>query len=166
MELARSRGALQLRVRDSGIGMGACQPPKLFAKFYQAHGGNTRRFGGTGLGLSIAQELATAMMGRIAVESEPGVGSIFQVDLALIPRPSGGREGASRIVFHVTQDRAAELTASPSQSVAGHLDAEQAPSILVAEDNPTDQLVVRTLLQAFGIVRSSSVTVCSRWRSV
>ena len=74
-------GQLVFRVMDSGIGMTAKQLERLFQPFEQADGSTTRRFGGTGLGLSISQHLVRQMGGAIAVTSEPGVGSVFEVRL-------------------------------------------------------------------------------------
>jgi len=75
--------ALRIRVADTGIGLTAAQRDRLFQPFVQADSSTTRRFGGTGLGLSIVRRLAEAMQGSVAIESEPGVGSTFIVDVML-----------------------------------------------------------------------------------
>lgn len=75
-------GLVQVRVRDSGIGMDAATVARLFAPFTQADGSTSRRFGGTGLGLSIARKLAQMMGGDIAVTSAPGEGSVFTLTFA------------------------------------------------------------------------------------
>ena len=75
--------ALRIRVADTGIGLTAAQRDRLFQPFVQADSSTTRRFGGTGLGLSIVRRLAEAMRGSVAIESEPGVGSTFIVDVML-----------------------------------------------------------------------------------
>jgi len=71
-------------VADTGPGLDAEQQARLFRRFEQADGARTAtRYGGSGLGLSISQELAAAMGGRIAIESEPGTGTRFIVELPL-----------------------------------------------------------------------------------
>ncbi|QNM96254.1 hybrid sensor histidine kinase/response regulator [Chitinimonas koreensis] len=74
---------LALTVRDSGIGIAAEQIGTIFEPFCQADGSTSRRFGGTGLGLTICKRLARMMGGDISVDSVPGQGSRFRVELAL-----------------------------------------------------------------------------------
>ena len=69
------------RVSDSGIGMTPEQITQLFEAFSQAEKSTTRRYGGTGLGLAITRRFCQMMGGDVKVESEPGVGSTFTVEL-------------------------------------------------------------------------------------
>lgn len=80
--------ALRIRVVDTGIGLTTAQRDRLFQPFVQADSSTTRRFGGTGLGLSIVRRLAEAMQGSVAIESEPGAGSSFVVDVRLGEAPA------------------------------------------------------------------------------
>jgi len=85
-EIKRQRDStdgIVIRVRDSGMGMDADTVQNLFTRFYQADNSLRRRAGGTGLGLEISRNLARMMDGDIAVQSKPGVGSIFTVTLRL-----------------------------------------------------------------------------------
>jgi two-component system sensor histidine kinase/response regulator len=126
---------LGFEVRDSGIGMSPEVVARLFQPFTQADGSTTRLFGGTGLGLSIVQRLVQLMGGRISVNSVPGKGSNFTFTLcgetpeaSTSSKPVLARESAAR---------------SPrAQRYQAH--------ILVAEDNRTNQEVVKLFLQRLG----------------
>jgi signal transduction histidine kinase/CheY-like chemotaxis protein/HPt (histidine-containing phosphotransfer) domain-containing protein len=72
-----------ITVSDTGIGMDSSAIQRIFEPFTQADESTTRRFGGSGLGLAICRELAERMGGRIEVDSKPGVGSVFRVNLPL-----------------------------------------------------------------------------------
>ena len=74
---------LLFEVEDTGIGIPEEQQSRLFEEFSQLDDYNARRHGGTGLGLSIARRLVNMMNGRISVQSAPGQGSTFQVELPL-----------------------------------------------------------------------------------
>jgi signal transduction histidine kinase/CheY-like chemotaxis protein len=74
---------LHLSVIDNGIGMSPEVVSKLFEPFTQADASTVRRFGGTGLGLSITQRLVEMLHGSISVQSAPGIGSEFTVELPL-----------------------------------------------------------------------------------
>jgi signal transduction histidine kinase len=72
---------VRVSVADEGLGIPISEQQRVFEKFYRLDTRLTRAGGGTGLGLYIAGELVRRMGGRIAVRSEPGVGSTFTVDL-------------------------------------------------------------------------------------
>ena len=136
---------LRLMVVDTGIGIAADQLPQLFQKFNQADNSNTRRFGGAGLGLTISRELALLMHGRIEVESVQGEGSTFTV---MLPLP--------RLAF-------APFNAPAPKALSG-----RPLRVLAAEDIPTNQLVLRTILQAFGVeleMADNGLMALEAWRA-
>jgi signal transduction histidine kinase len=124
---------VRFTVRDTGIGIPPERLGDLFDKFSQVDASTTRKFGGTGLGLAISRELVTLMGGAMIVESIPGQGSTFTFDLPLTWR--------------------ARTIAAPSPTPAHQARAPDtaAPRILAAEDNATNQLILRALLEPFGV---------------
>jgi signal transduction histidine kinase len=78
---------LHIVVADTGIGMSAEEQARVFDAFEQADGTVTRRFGGSGLGLAITRHLARLMEGDITVDSAPGEGSRFTLDIRLAAHP-------------------------------------------------------------------------------
>ncbi len=127
------RDGLRFTISDTGIGIAADKLPLLFQKFSQADGSNTRQFGGTGLGLAISRELANLMRGGIEVESVEGRGSTFTVTLPL-----------ARIAESAAADPAVPVAESQETD-------ERNLRVLAAEDIPTNQLVLRTIMETFGV---------------
>ena len=131
---------VRLRVCDTGVGVSEAELPKLSSKFYQVDPSSTRRFGGAGLGLSICHELTQAMGGAISVSSRPGEGSTFTVDLPL------NQVGAQTALAIEQTSHVAVLKEADAVEAA-----PTALRVLAAEDNPSNQLILKTLLQVFGI---------------
>ena len=84
---------LSVAVQDSGIGMTDEQIAGLFREFAQADVSTTRRYGGTGLGLAISKRLVELMGGTLAVRSQPGQGSTFELRVTLPVEPAPAPEG-------------------------------------------------------------------------
>ncbi len=123
-----SRMLLTISVADSGVGMSADQLAKLFDRFSQADGSISRRYGGTGLGLAISRRLMELMGGSISVESEPGRGSCFTVEVEL---------DVSEPVEEAARESAVQL--------------DRSINILLAEDHPANRELLGALLKDSGV---------------
>ena len=124
---------LSIEVVDHGIGIAADQHARLFDPFVQADASTSREYGGTGLGLAICRRLVEAMGGKISVDSREGEGATFRIDLDL---PTGSPSAAAVAPTH-------RQAASDRRPQAGL-------SILVAEDNPVNQMLIGAMLRADG----------------
>lgn len=78
-------GMLMIDIRDTGIGISPTDLPHIFERFYKVDKARTSGKSGAGLGLSIARQVIEQHGGRITVESEPGIGSLFRIMLPLSP---------------------------------------------------------------------------------
>ena len=147
------RRALSLEVRDTGIGIPAEKLETLFDKFVQADSSTTRRFGGTGLGLSICRQLVELMGGSIEVRSVEGAGTTFDVVLPIV---------------WVCAERSLPSPPPPEAMEAAPSGVEGRPlKILAAEDNPTNQLVLKTVLHSLGlepVVVENGRDAIAQWR--
>ena len=83
VSVARVNGSVQLEVVDTGIGIDAKEQQQLFERFFRASTAAQRQIPGTGLGLYIARAIVDAHGGSISVDSEPGHGTSFRIDLPL-----------------------------------------------------------------------------------
>jgi CheY-like chemotaxis protein len=141
------RNMIRFSVEDTGIGIEAEALPRLFQKFEQADATTTRRYGGTGLGLAICRQLVELMGGRIGVASTPGKGSTFSFVLPLA-------DGVQPPV----------VAQVPREPHTHRL------RVLCAEDYPTNQIIVRMLLEELGhqvdVVENGKLAVaaCARTR--
>ena len=122
---------IKIEVVDHGIGMTPEQQVHLFEAFVQADESTTRKYGGTGLGLAINRHLARMMGGEVGVESAPGQGSRFwmQLRLAHVLRSEPGEPGVSQ---EVTESLIAQR--------------HTGKRILLVEDDPINQQVAAELL--------------------
>ena len=89
----REGDKVRIWVRDTGIGIGKGEMPRVFEPFFQADGGTTRRYSGVGLGLTIARDLARQMEGEVTITSEEGKGTTASVVLPV--RALRNRENAA-----------------------------------------------------------------------
>jgi signal transduction histidine kinase/CheY-like chemotaxis protein len=74
---------LQLKVQDTGPGIGEEELPYIFDRFYQTDNASSRKGEGTGIGLALTKELVELMGGHITVESTPGKGTVITVQLPI-----------------------------------------------------------------------------------
>jgi signal transduction histidine kinase/AmiR/NasT family two-component response regulator len=127
VRLDHADGRLRVEIRDTGIGIAPEVRERLFEPFVQGDASSTRRFGGSGLGLAICRRVADAMGGTLDVESAPGRGSVFRLE---VPAP---------------------VAESAPMAEPG---AEAIPSgrlrVLVAEDNAVNRKVVTAFLRRLG----------------
>jgi signal transduction histidine kinase/CheY-like chemotaxis protein len=128
--LSRTVDHLVLEVQDTGIGMETQALAHIFEAFRQADGSTTRRYGGTGLGLAISKGLAIRMDGQLGVHSTLGQGTSFTLKLPL-----------KTAVAPPTFAPGAAWTKNTLTGV----------EVLVAEDNPVNQMVIRRLLERSGL---------------
>jgi CheY-like chemotaxis protein len=125
-----TQSGLRFEVSDTGIGIASEGVQRLFASFNQVDASTSRRFGGTGLGLAISKKLAEGMGGSLGVESTPGKGSLFWVELPL-------------------QESAAPETIEPVASEFKE-PRKNTAHILLVEDHPVNQKLASTLLERLG----------------
>jgi two-component system phosphate regulon sensor histidine kinase PhoR len=84
IELPESTDLMRITVSDTGIGIPKQDQQRIFERFYRVDKARSRESGGTGLGLSIVKHLVELHYGSIAVDSRPGLGSNFTIELPLL----------------------------------------------------------------------------------
>ncbi|RXK62256.1 PAS domain S-box protein [Lacibacter luteus] len=126
---------LSFTVSDTGIGIPEERLGSIFRNFEQVAAETTRKYGGTGLGLSITRQLCELMGGNVRVESELHKGTVFCVTLPLVVVQQSSTATNGKDVKEVLQ--------------VGQLAGK---TILVAEDNEINQLVIHHVLQQVGII--------------
>lgn len=120
---------LRFRVEDTGPGLDEAQIARLFQPFSQVGGTQAKRREGTGLGLAISQHIAGLMGSQITVESTPGVGSVFTVEIPFVPAALAEPVVHAAIV--------------PGKPLAGR-------RILLAEDGADNRRLLRFILAGAG----------------
>jgi PAS domain S-box-containing protein len=124
---ALDEAQFHLEVKDTGPGFDPAEAPRLFERFTQGDSSATRRHGGAGLGLAIARECAVLLDARLDVETAPGQGAAFRLDVPLAP--AGDPAAASR---------------PPAAETTGEFRA------LIVDDNATNRKVLELILAQVG----------------
>lgn len=141
------------RISDTGIGMSPDQLERVVHPFEQAEVGTVRRFGGAGLGLAIVHKLVDLMGGRIRMKSVEGHGTDIEVSLPIpVAEPAALQESASA----VTREADAEK-----------LNRLRGRRVLVADDNPTNRMILSSMLDKLGVeaqFSSNGAEACELWR--
>ncbi|MFW5839647.1 MAG: PhnD/SsuA/transferrin family substrate-binding protein [Planctomycetota bacterium] len=141
--LPETHHPLQIAVIDTGPGMEPEVQEKIGSPFTQADASTTRRHGGTGLGLAISYRLIERMGGEVHLQSTPGMGSTFTIQLPLVPLEQAD-EPQPPLGPEADDDIDADDLPVDQLDLAGL-------RVLCAEDNRTNQQLIRTLLERSGI---------------
>jgi CheY-like chemotaxis protein len=128
---------IQFEIQDTGIGITTEQRERLFQSFSQADSSVTRKYGGTGLGLAISRSLVRLMNGDIGVKSIPSQGSIFWFYVQMY-------HGAEPNHTHIIQT----VGTKPNNDYPDLSGLK----VLIAEDNPINQMVIVGMLKKYNIV--------------
>lgn len=147
LHYAAQPSMLSIDVIDTGIGMTPEQVAHVFTPFFQGTASTTRQFGGSGLGLAISKSLASALGAELEVQSSEGQGSVFAFRL-----PSEVPPGTPMVRSLTIAPEATSLEAAAALVLSG--------SVLLAEDGPDNQLLLRAILERAGL----DVTVAENGR--
>jgi signal transduction histidine kinase/CheY-like chemotaxis protein len=145
----RHQETIRFAVVDSGIGLTPEQATRLFVPFAQADVSTSRKYGGTGLGLAITRRIAELLGGQVTLSSKEGQGCTFTLTV-----PTGPLEGVA-MVSAASPGLADTPVPQPAEALPG-LTAR----ILLAEDGPDNQRLIRLLLERAG----AQVTVVENGR--
>jgi signal transduction histidine kinase/DNA-binding response OmpR family regulator len=132
---------LRVAITDTGIGISQDRIDNLFRSFSQADASISRRFGGTGLGLAISRKIVEQLGGTIGVTSKPGEGSTFWFEIPVQLATIDDAQESARNIERENYDDALKVIAAFGRPL----------KLLVVEDNATNQLVVRAMLERQGI---------------
>jgi signal transduction histidine kinase/CheY-like chemotaxis protein len=137
----QSKNSIEIKVKDTGIGISEDHLPHIFDEFRQADGSTSRRFGGTGLGLTIAKKYANLLGGTISVKSTIDEGSEFILSLPL------HYVAENKIVEEERKtDFKYEINHSPLKSTSN----SSYKTILLVEDNESAIIQIRDLVEEMG----------------
>ena len=128
---------IRFDVEDTGIGIQEDKQEDIFEAFTQADGSTSRKYGGTGLGLSVTKQMTGLLGGKLTVISEVGRGSVFSF---VIPAGLDVTKQSPLDIHGVHTDP--RKTEKEQPEFSGH--------VLVAEDDLSNQLLIKSLLKKLG----------------
>lgn len=134
------RPRLRFDIADTGIGIAPDQLRHLFQPFAQVDSTMSRQYGGTGLGLAISRQLATQLNGAISVDSSPGRGSTFTLEM-----DPGDLSGVPRITPNLASDVDEPHTTVPKPAARRIWPGRRA---LLVEDGPDNQRLIAHFLKS------------------
>jgi signal transduction histidine kinase/DNA-binding response OmpR family regulator len=139
---------LKLKVKDTGQGISPENIDHIFDRFYQVIDTINPQAGGTGIGLALTKELVELMNGRIAVESEPEVGTEFILYLPIEAQIAATSPQALKTppLFPV-EDTQVLTTSEELQNEAYEAANSELPELLIIEDNQDIVTYIKTILQ-------------------
>jgi len=121
---------IEIKISDTGIGIAKSKHATIFDAFVQADSSTTRKYGGSGLGLTISKEYIQLLNGELDVQSQPNKGTKFTIKIPAV-----------FIASHETSIAELKL---PKENNKLH------GKVLVVEDDPSNQLVIKSMLASFG----------------
>ncbi len=137
---------LQLKVQDTGVGIGEKELPHIFDRFYQADNSSTRKSEGTGIGLTLTKELVELMGGSITVESTLGKGTVFTLLLpvrhSMAVQP---QEGHTPTKQNVALEFLPNFPLAAQENTSLTTDSDK-PLLLIIEDNRDVVTYIKGLL--------------------
>jgi len=127
-------------VEDTGIGIADDKQDLVFETFVQVDGASTRKYGGTGLGLAITRQLTHLLGGELSLTSKSGAGSVFSLKIP------AGVDVESEPLFNKYKfvEELGQQDGMDKVRFRG--------DVLVAEDSSSSQMLIKILLERFGIV--------------
>ncbi len=150
IEIKGDTANIEFKIQDTGIGVAKEEIKNLFKEFTQVESSNSRRFGGSGLGLAIVKNLLKLYNGKVSVQSELGVGSLFSFNVHLKLAVEELVEGEI--------NKTARSSRYELSKLAGVLSGKYPLKILLAEDNKINSKLICLILERMGYIPTLAKT--------